>query len=427
VLRSALFVDFDNIYIRLQEVDTSAARIFAENPAEWLKWLTDWEDDEGPLRRRFLILNCYLNPATDGGGTAGPIFMSSGIRVVNCPSLTVRGKSASDIHLVLDALDALANQVRYDEFVVLSADADFTPLMRRIRADDRRTLMVAGGPTAPAYRAVCDQYVDSVAFIEALQGPILASAFRSRPSDAAASLEVAVEVATQPEVVSPDDDGGAGLARDGDSEADAIAARDAIRRVVAESSSPISGSAAANAASSAVSDIARGGWAGAGRFSPFLAQWAPELVVYLNPAGTAYVADPARHELPTEGGDELLARVSQVTGVPDLTRAQYAVLFDALADELAVPMPQFSPGSVVRGVRDRCRSAEVPVSKAAISSVVEGLTPFIAERSEPPTSYDLASAWKDHVLRMAAKALVRLGPDDLGAIGVWLTGRRDAA
>jgi NYN domain len=106
VLRTALFLDFDNIYIRLKESDENAAKTFAEHPGEWLEWLSILESRDGPVRRRFLALACYLNPATDDG--ARPFFASTGFRVVDCPALTVRGKSASDIHLVLDAVDALA-------------------------------------------------------------------------------------------------------------------------------------------------------------------------------------------------------------------------------------------------------------------------------------------------------------------------------
>jgi uncharacterized LabA/DUF88 family protein len=33
--------------------------------------------------------------------------------------------------------------VRYDEFVIASADSDFTPLLQRLRAADRRTTLLA--------------------------------------------------------------------------------------------------------------------------------------------------------------------------------------------------------------------------------------------------------------------------------------------
>src|SRR5439155_9088181 len=73
-------------------------------------------------------------------------------------------------HLVLDVVDALAHATRFDEFIVCSADADFTPLMTRLRANDRRTVMVAAGPAAPAYQSVCDEAITPIELAEALTG-----------------------------------------------------------------------------------------------------------------------------------------------------------------------------------------------------------------------------------------------------------------
>ena len=38
-VRSALFVDFDNIYITLSEEDEDIAKEFATNPSKWITWL----------------------------------------------------------------------------------------------------------------------------------------------------------------------------------------------------------------------------------------------------------------------------------------------------------------------------------------------------------------------------------------------------
>src|SRR5699024_1384734 len=93
--------------------------------------------------------------------------------VVDCPSLTQQGKSSADINLVLDAVDALSAETRYDEFVILSADADFTPLALRCRAADRRVTIITAGPAASAYRAVADTVVtaDQLADLVKETGP----------------------------------------------------------------------------------------------------------------------------------------------------------------------------------------------------------------------------------------------------------------
>ena len=66
VRRSALFVDFDNVYLGLVVADPSAAEIFATSPDRLLAWLAVGEDETGKFRRRFLTRICYLNPGPLG-------------------------------------------------------------------------------------------------------------------------------------------------------------------------------------------------------------------------------------------------------------------------------------------------------------------------------------------------------------------------
>ena len=156
-MRCALFVDFDNVYSGLLRLDADAAASFAKEPARWLERLSLGEDDDGAFGRRFLVRACYLNPTVYS--EFRPYFMRAGFRVIDCPSLTSQGKSSADINLVLDAVDALNGPTRYEEFVIFSADADFTPLALRCRAQDRRVTVALAGPAAGAYRAVADTVI----------------------------------------------------------------------------------------------------------------------------------------------------------------------------------------------------------------------------------------------------------------------------
>ena len=56
-------------------------------------------------RRRILIRRCYLNPQSFSNFR--PYFIRSAFEVVDCPPLTARGKTSTDIHLVMDVLDTL--------------------------------------------------------------------------------------------------------------------------------------------------------------------------------------------------------------------------------------------------------------------------------------------------------------------------------
>lgn len=169
--RVALFVDFDNIYLGLLGTSREAAEAFATRPHVWLEWIKHGmpmeprrADVPGPRENRVLIRRCYLNPDTFGKYRG--YFTRSGFSVVDCPPLTSRGKNSSDIVMVMDILDALRHETHFDRFVIMSADADFTPVLQRLRAHDRRTAVLVSGQAAPAYRAACDRLITEDAFIE---------------------------------------------------------------------------------------------------------------------------------------------------------------------------------------------------------------------------------------------------------------------
>jgi hypothetical protein len=167
-MRTALFVDFDNIYINLADDDRDAATVFARNPEKWVDWLTHraapfYHDTTG-CRRKIILRRCYMNPQQFA--EFRPNFIRSAFEVVDCPPLTVRGKTSTDIHLVMDALDTLNHPVHVDEFIIFSGDADFTPLLLRLRKHDRMTAVLSAGYVSPAYKAASDAVIPLEGFIQ---------------------------------------------------------------------------------------------------------------------------------------------------------------------------------------------------------------------------------------------------------------------
>ncbi len=173
IVRSALFVDFDNIFISLRDDNPSAAEAFATNPMRWIDWLVElnWRGQEAAeksTKRAILLQKCYLNPASFG--KFRPYFTRAAFEVVDCPSLTGYGKNSGDIHMVLDILDTLNHATHFDEFIILSGDADFTPVLLRLRTHDRRTVILTGAMAAQAYRAAADYVIDADSFVEEALG-----------------------------------------------------------------------------------------------------------------------------------------------------------------------------------------------------------------------------------------------------------------
>ncbi len=195
VIRAALFVDFDQVFGGLHRVRPEAAEQFATQPDRWLRFFeqgqhaTMSEDGIGHVRN-ILVRKCYLNPGgsirTPGAGQPRTgrhgmewqaafgryraYFTRAGFSVVDCPPLTSRGKNSSDIVMVMDIIDALRHETRFDEFIILSGDADFAPVLLRLREHDRRTAILADMLTAAAYRAACDYQVGQDDFIARAMG-----------------------------------------------------------------------------------------------------------------------------------------------------------------------------------------------------------------------------------------------------------------
>ncbi len=169
-LRSAVFVDFDNIFISLEREQPEAADLFGASPDKWLKWLEQEvpvgyrEFTKRGVVRRILVRRCYINPRHFQRYRT--FFIRAGFEVIDCPPLTAQGKTSADIHMVVDILDALSHETRFDEFIVLSADADFTPVLLRLRKHDRRTMVLAIGASSPAYKSAADYLLDGNLFLE---------------------------------------------------------------------------------------------------------------------------------------------------------------------------------------------------------------------------------------------------------------------
>ena len=166
-MRSAVFVDFDNVFSQLRQLQPEAAERFARHPSEWIGWLTTSLPLPQPApegdARRLLVRRCYLNP--NWYQAYRHAFLRAGFEIVDCPPVTSQGKTSTDIHMVLDIIDVLQAETRCDEFIVISADADFTPVLRRLRRHDRRTTVLAIGFPSAAYQASADLLIDERIFL----------------------------------------------------------------------------------------------------------------------------------------------------------------------------------------------------------------------------------------------------------------------
>lgn len=395
--RCALFVDFDNVYVGLRRLDPEAAEAFAGSPGHWLTALESGSDADGDFTRRFLVRSCYLNPSAFSHFR--PNFTRAGFSVIDCPSLTQQGKSSADINLVLDAVDALMADTHYDEFMILSADADFTPLAHRFRAADRRVTIVTASPAASAYRAVADAVITADELAELVKHP---------EGDLA-------DPAPPPPERAKDGNG-----RSKRSDQSRSPARRAVVRLVRSADRPLNGGSVARAAQKADPELA-GDWAGAGSFFPWLARDVPEVA-----AADGFVWDPSRFsesDLPTPGGVDLpplQRQVVEVTDIPNLPTERYRVLLSTLADDVAAK--PFDRPETARRVWEACQQAGEPIGRSSVNTVISGVLYAGMDLTTQPSVTAVAETWADNVIGLCRGARMDLSTADVSAIRSWVSG-----
>ncbi len=382
-MKSALFVDFDNVYTQLRQLQPAAAERFARQPIEWIRWLTESleiPDGHDPqARRRLLVRRCYLNP--NWYQTYRHAFLRAGFEIVDCPPVTSQGKTSTDIHMVLDIVELLQHETRYDEFIVLSADADFTPVLRKLRRFDRRTSVLAIGFPSAAYQASADLLIDERAFIEQALGLTSESTEVGSLPTQMSSVEPALP-SEQPGSDDPLRAPSEGLVTDGSTSWDAVPSpfvRAAtaeelaqisrrIEQAVEQRSQPV---AAGQLASRLRHEFAQPleNWNGHGTFKPFFRSLGLSHLLWLNGSG-GRIADPARHALdplatnesdtcleraPAWAGHETLfpvaREVSSLTGAPLLPPPTVRAVLQLLCEDLAAHA--YEPTETARRIREQ--------------------------------------------------------------------------
>lgn len=207
---TTVFVDYDNVYLSLKRKNEEAAKRFSKDAGLWLKeiasgaLMTPTNTPALDVERRIAISRCYGNPVPRRNQSDNSTDMSSfpfvrhhflraGFEVVDCPPLTQQLKNSADIRMVMDVRDLLTHDTRFDEFVILSADADFTPVLHRLRSHARRTVVFSNDHTATPYTAICDAEIREADFLSLLIDGQLPNRNQGRGEQAALPSAASIE------------------------------------------------------------------------------------------------------------------------------------------------------------------------------------------------------------------------------------------
>lgn len=446
--RAALYLDFDNVFAALAAWDEWAAWRFAAEPQRWIAWLAAGADRGGPARR-LLVRRCYLNPAgwtepEPGGGLAQWLgqprlyysrfraeFVRAGFQVVDCPRLA-RLKNGADIQMALDIADALAHPTRYEEMIILSGDSDFTPLLHRLRAHDRRTLLVAQAASAQALRAAADAVIALDTFAEA------ATEEAAAPAPAAPGIAPARPAAARAEAPRPaPPPAGDPVPDPGEPAAQREAIHAALRRILAASPQPLHLPALGKRVHEALGGwVRRGRFGGAGTLAKLIEE-AGDLPLEAGPGG-GWLYDPARHDRPSLAqpelaGDALAAappdpalgplRASLDPGLAPPWLAAEAVDFAlrGLAALLPLPGPPEPAQRAALAAEAAGAGLDLPPREldALVAWLVRARLDWRAEPGEVPRDR-LARALFAELTRQVAAGGARLAPEETAAIREWV-------
>jgi hypothetical protein len=330
---SAVFVDYDNIYLSLKRKSEEAAKRFAKDAATWLReietgrLITPTNAPFADAKRRIVMNRCYGNPvprrnAHDNSTDMNSFpfvrhhFLRAGFEVIDCPPLTAQLKNSSDIRMVMDVRDFLTHETYFDEFIILSGDADFTPVLIRLRAHARRTVIFANDFTAAPYTAISDGEVREADLIALIMGGQLTGEGKLGEGLAGLAPAGAIEAARR-EIVGE------------------------VAAAVRSAAAPVPLEALADRAVRALGHdktIATG-WAGAGSFRELLRQSLPE-DIRVSGEPPYLAADIKRHRLEASRPPALQGREAS----PELAPAGGASLSSA-PDPLAVLAAQPAAGA----------------------------------------------------------------------------------
>lgn len=146
-LKCALLIDFDNM-VGVDHLSLD----FARSIQNWLAWLEDGRFDPEGRRRDIVERRVYWN---DQNRRWRQHFEAKGFLTYDCRS-EVRGKaSAADMMIALAAQAMAYENGKIDEFIILTTDTDFVPLLINLAILEKQTV-AAANPNNLSFRVYSD-------------------------------------------------------------------------------------------------------------------------------------------------------------------------------------------------------------------------------------------------------------------------------
>ncbi len=121
----AMFCDYENVALGAQE-----ARFDSFDIQLVLERLLD--------KGKIVVKKAYAN--WERYKSARRPLHEAAFELIEIPHLSYSGKNSADIRLVVDALDLCYTKSHVDVFVIVSGDSDFSPLVGKLRENDKKVI-----------------------------------------------------------------------------------------------------------------------------------------------------------------------------------------------------------------------------------------------------------------------------------------------
>ncbi len=145
VTNMALFCDFENIALGVRDaqyekfdIGKVLERLLLKGSIVVKKAYCDWE--------RYKAFKAPMHEAS--------------FELIEIPHVRQSGKNSADIRMVVDALDLCYTKSHVETFVIISGDSDFSPLVSKLRENDKVVIGVGvKNSTSDLLIANCDEFI----------------------------------------------------------------------------------------------------------------------------------------------------------------------------------------------------------------------------------------------------------------------------
>ena len=141
----ALFCDFENVALGVREskyaqfdIGRVLERLLLKGSIVVKKAYCDWE--------RYKEFKAAMH--------------SAAFELIEIPHVRMSGKNSADIRMVVDALDLCYTKSHVDTFVIISGDSDFSPLVSKLRENDKQVIGVGvKNSSSDLLISNCDEFI----------------------------------------------------------------------------------------------------------------------------------------------------------------------------------------------------------------------------------------------------------------------------